>query len=78
MARIVGSSEASGYIVVGAHYDTVDPPSRQRAPGADGDGSGVVAVIELARILTAAHATGQYNPVHSVYFILFDAGMFNR
>jgi Zn-dependent M28 family amino/carboxypeptidase len=41
-----GSDKSKGVIVVGAHYDTV-PGS----PGADDNGSGVAAVLELARTM---------------------------
>src|SRR4051794_9121502 len=41
-----GSTKGQGIVVIGAHYDTV-PGS----PGADDNGSGVAAVLELARIL---------------------------
>lgn len=45
---------------------------------ADGDGSGVAAVIELARVLFAAHRAQLYAPVHSVLFVLFDASTVNQ
>ncbi|MSO93946.1 MAG: M20/M25/M40 family metallo-hydrolase [Rhodospirillales bacterium] len=46
--EIPGASKAKEIVVVGAHYDTV-PGS----PGANDNGTGVAAVIELARVLKA-------------------------
>jgi Zn-dependent M28 family amino/carboxypeptidase len=45
-ATLRGSVRADEIIVVGGHYDTVEG-----APGADDNGSGVAAVLELARSL---------------------------
>src|SRR5688500_11224204 len=47
-AERVGRGRA-GIIVIGAHYDTVG-----RSPGADDNASGVAALLELARLCTAA------------------------
>lgn len=44
--EIRGSDPRSGVIVVGAHYDSV-----HGAPGANDNGSGTAAVVELARLL---------------------------
>lgn len=46
-AELPASVPSIDWIVVGAHYDTVS-----RAPGADDDGSGVMAVLIAARELT--------------------------
>lgn len=45
-ATITGTKKAEEIIVVGAHYDTVPD-----CPGADDNGTGVVSVLELARLL---------------------------
>lgn len=54
IAYLQGTETGAGIIVVGAHYDSradnLDD-SVGAAPGADDNGSGVAAVIELARIL---------------------------
>ncbi len=45
-----------GIILIGAHYDSrsIDPnDATYPAPGADDDGSGIAALIEMARILSA-------------------------
>jgi hypothetical protein len=42
--RVPGGEQGGQAVVVGAHYDT-----RAGTPGADGDASGVAAIIELAR-----------------------------
>ncbi|HSS98889.1 MAG TPA: M28 family peptidase, partial [Terriglobales bacterium] len=41
-----GSDNAAGNIIVGAHYDTAE-----LAPGANDNGTGVAAILELARLL---------------------------
>ncbi|MCB9561398.1 MAG: M20/M25/M40 family metallo-hydrolase [Kofleriaceae bacterium] len=46
VARLPGTEPAAGWIVVGAHLDTV-----QGSPGANDDGSGVAAVLATARLL---------------------------
>jgi Zn-dependent M28 family amino/carboxypeptidase len=46
---IAGQARAEEIVLAGAHYDTV-PGS----PGADDNASGVAAILELARMLTAA------------------------
>jgi hypothetical protein len=55
MMVINGTDQAAGIILVGAHYDTISNASftdyRSYQPGANDNGSGVAAVMELARIL---------------------------
>jgi hypothetical protein len=63
-----GSDPKAGVIVVGAHYDSrTDEPAdaESEAPGADDNGSGVAAVIELARILS------RRQPRMTIMFVLF-------
>lgn len=67
---IPGTEEGAGTIVVGAHYDsrTWDlNDATAYAPGADDNGSGVAATLELARILS------QRPQRSSVVFVLFAA-----
>jgi Zn-dependent M28 family amino/carboxypeptidase len=59
-AEIRGSDPASAIVVVGAHYD-----SAEGAPGANDNGSGVAATLELARLLAG------WKPVHTWRFVLF-------
>jgi hypothetical protein len=52
---IGGQAIGGGVVVIGAHYDSIsiDPnDGTYYAPGADDNGSGVAAMIELARILS--------------------------
>lgn len=55
MMVINGTDQAAGIVLIGAHYDTVSSTSftdyRSYQPGANDNGSGVAAVMELARIL---------------------------
>jgi hypothetical protein len=65
---LTGSEAGAGVIVVGAHYDSRTDDlsdSNAYAPGADDNGSGVAAVLELARIMS------QYQPRATVVFALF-------
>jgi hypothetical protein len=39
-----------GFILIGAHYDSISESSATLAPGADDDGSGIATVLETARI----------------------------
>lgn len=65
---INGTEPGNSVIVIGAHYDSRTDDSTDAtsaAPGADDNGSGVAAVLELARILS------QYPSRASVIFALF-------
>lgn len=59
-AELKGGSRASEIIVVGAHYDSV-----VGAPGANDNGSGVAAMLELARLLHGSR------PARTVRFVAF-------
>jgi len=65
LAFIQGSGE--GYVVVGAHYDSI--PSAGSAPGAEDNGSGLAAMLTMAK----AFAEAGVAPVRSVYFVAFAA-----
>ena len=58
--EISGSRPQPGIVIVGAHYDSVSG-----APGANDNGSGVAAVLELARLLHS------WKPVHTWRLVLF-------
>jgi Zn-dependent M28 family amino/carboxypeptidase len=58
--EIPGAMDAKRILVVGAHYDSVEG-----APGANDNGSGTAAVLELARLFK------QYKPGITVRFVLF-------
>lgn len=54
IAVLTGTEVGSGVIVVGAHYDSISIPFTDgsvTAPGANDNGSGVAALLELARVL---------------------------
>jgi hypothetical protein len=71
VATLNGTQPGTGVIVIGAHYDSIDWNDRANsanwAPGADDNGSGVAAVIEIARILS------QNRPRSTMIFIAFSA-----
>jgi Zn-dependent M28 family amino/carboxypeptidase len=58
--EVRGSARASDIVIVGAHYDSVFG-----APGANDNGSGVAAVLELARLLKDA------KPARTLRCVLF-------
>jgi hypothetical protein len=62
LARIDGSTEPAKQVLVGAHYDAVGDH-----PGADDNGSGTAAVLEIARLLAGMQ------PDRTVLFALWDA-----
>lgn len=63
-ATIVGQQKPNEYVFVGAHFDSTSNVSGQ-APGADDDGSGTVAVLEMARALAGCQ------PKRSIRFLFF-------
>ena len=71
IAVVQGTDLNAGVVVVGAHYDSINASDSQSAdlaaPGADDNGSGVAALLELARLiaLTPLRAT--------VIFVAFTA-----
>jgi len=54
-------------VVIGAHEDSVGTTTTGRAPGADDDGSGTVAVLEVFRVLVEAGL----RPDRSIHFITY-------
>jgi len=75
VAFLSGTENGAGTIVIGAHYDStsIDFDSGTAfAPGANDNGSGVAALIEIARILsTRPHRT-------SIIFVAFSAEEIQR
>ena len=60
VVELKGSARSGDIVIVGAHYDSV-----HGAPGANDNGSGVAAVIELARALR------RWTPTRTWRFVLF-------
>ena len=56
-----GKFRPGDYVVIGAHYDSVND-----VPGADDDGSGIAALLEAARVAS------QHDFEASVVFVAFD------
>jgi hypothetical protein len=56
VATLQGTEAGAGVIIVGAHYDSVayDVDSNLLAPGADDNGTGIAAMLEIARIMSQA------------------------
>ena len=70
-----GTEPGAGFIVVGAHYDSINTEFTDAtgfAPGANDNGSGVAALIEMAQVLSQ----NQYRA--SIIFVSFSAEEVNR
>lgn len=71
VAIVQGTEPGAGFLVVGAHYDSIVIPdftvSTAFAPGANDNGTGVAALLEMARI-TANHPHRS-----SIMFVAFSA-----
>jgi hypothetical protein len=68
VADLPGLLEPQKVVIVGAHYDSINyAGASARAPGADDNGSGTAAVLELARVFSAIGQPMRY----TVRFCLF-------
>ncbi len=68
IADLPGALEPTKVVIVGAHYDTINYAGpATRSPGADDNGSGTAAVLELARIFATSGQQFRY----TVRFCLF-------
>lgn len=68
-AFIEGGEKKEEIIVVSAHYDHIGRTKTKIFNGADDNGTGVVAVMEIARIFNLAKKEG-YTPKRSILFLL--------
>lgn len=68
LAYIEGSEKPEELIVISAHYDHVGVQNGQVYNGADDDGSGTVAVMEIAEAFQKAKKSG-HGPKRSVLFL---------
>jgi len=65
IAHVQGTEPDSGSAIVGAHYDS--RPFDGKAPGAEDNGSGVAALLAMAKALSLSKIA----PKKSVYFVAF-------
>ncbi len=65
IATLTGTNKPDEFIVLGAHYDSVNWQGGEEAPGADDNASGTAGVMEIARILS------QYEFERSIVFCAF-------
>jgi leucyl aminopeptidase len=75
VAVLQGTVPGAGFIVLGAHYDSINTTFTDAtgfAPGANDNGSGVAALIEIARVMSQR----QYRS--SIIFVAFSAEEVNR
>ncbi|TDX87006.1 M28 family metallopeptidase [Epilithonimonas xixisoli] len=68
LAFIEGSEKPNEIIVISAHYDHVGMKKGEIYNGADDDGSGTVAVMEIAQAFQEAKKKG-YGPKRSILFL---------
>src|SRR5690554_4820373 len=68
VAYIKGSEKPDEYIVISAHYDHVGMANEEIFNGADDNGSGTTALLEMARIFKFAEHNG-YGPKRSIVFL---------
>ena len=68
MGFIEGAEKPEEIVVISAHYDHDGIKNGQLYPGADDDGSGTVAVMEIARIFREAEKKG-IKPKRSILFL---------
>jgi len=65
ITKLTGTEKPEEYYLVGAHLDSTSERPTQQAPGACDDGSGSVALLEIARIFKLNP------PKHTMFFIWF-------
>lgn len=66
IALLPGAIEPNTYVVIGAHYDSRGPQSTsptQRAPGANDDGSGTGALLQIAKIIKDNNIRFRYSVI---------------
>lgn len=68
VAYIKGSEKPDEYLVISAHYDHLGKKGEAIYNGADDDGSGTTAVMEIARAFKKAADDG-YGPKRSIVFL---------
>ena len=68
LAYIEGSDKREELVVVTAHYDHIGKDNEDVYNGADDDGSGTVALLEMAEAFAKAKAEGN-GPRRSVLFM---------
>lgn len=72
---LTGTTAGGGYLVIGAHYDSIGPDFQDpniTAPGANDNGSGVAGLLEIARVMSQRRYRA------SVIFVAFSAEEVNR
>lgn len=65
---VPGQDQQDEYIVITAHYDHLGKRGEEIYNGADDDGSGTSALIEMARVMAEAHRDG-HGPDRSILFL---------
>lgn len=72
----LGKEDELPTIAIVAHYDSYGI-APYLSYGANSDASGVVAVLELARILSKLYSNSRTHPRHNILFLLSGGGKFN-
>jgi len=72
----MGQREGADAVLVVAHYDAA-AASPSLAKGADANGSGVVALMELARMWSHLYRSSKSRPSYNLVFLLSSGGKMN-
>ncbi len=67
-SEITGARWPGEHLILGGHHDTV-----YGSPGGNDNASGIIAVMETARVLAALHAETGHAPGRSIRFVTFSA-----
>lgn len=70
---LLGNKNPDKYFVIGAHYDSKSDIPEKLGPGADDNGSGVAALLELARIIKNYDMS---NTIRIVFFSNEERGLY--
>ena len=65
---VEGSDKSAEILVLTAHYDHLGVKNEKMYPGADDDGSGTAAILELSRVFSKAAKEG-FRPKRSILFM---------
>lgn len=74
----IKQGDSSKVVVIGAHYDSRGPSSTsptQRAPGANDNGSGTGAILQIAKLFYEQNATFEFN-IHFVAYSGEEQGLY--
>ena len=75
LSRYPAALETTATVIIGAHYDSRGSFGSLRAPGGNDDGSGVVALLSIARVLNRRPRLKFHSNVEIVAFAGEEQGL---